>query len=333
MAPLQDVSNSTSSAPQQEALTKKKSKKSKKNKEVLSTESRILERLTRAVKDATPQMNRSPELVPLTVEWEATKKKLRLLVSLANEYAEHMRTMNESKSKLVSHMALLSENSPIFESVGENTLNGKSTRALESIRGDPEVGKKTTITQIIKSSNDSVHSVGSLQQMASAQALIQDRDFRAYVIDYATEWEKAVSKKVENELKKVRALQATRSHYESKVEKLREFAEELETKGKKNPPTQVERLARNETKLLEAFECHEKEAGRLCVLIEQATSDGWKDLYHLMKYYCKWESFRVEQESEIVSEHLPAALESMKAAFKEHQTTLSSKKTQEEDSS
>eukprot|EP00536_Pseudo-nitzschia_multiseries_P004647 jgi/Psemu1/188484/e_gw1.78.67.1 len=294
MAPLEDVSNSASEAPKSNALTKKKTRKTKKTKEVLSVEAKILERLAQAVDDAPPCMNRSPELVPLTVEWEATKKKLRLLVSLTKEYAENTRTMNESRSKLVNHMAVLSENSPIFDSVGENTLNGN---------------------------------VGTLQQMASAQGLIQDRDFRAYVIDYAIEWEKAVSKKVESELKRVRALQTTRSHYESKVEKLRQYAEELEMKGKTNPPSQVEKLKRNETKMLEAFECHEKEAGRLCVLIEQATTDGWKDLYHLLKYYCKWESYRVEQESEVYSQLLPAALESMKAAFKEHSTAVPTKKT------
>eukprot|EP00532_Pseudo-nitzschia_australis_P000693 CAMPEP_0168182420 /NCGR_PEP_ID=MMETSP0139_2-20121125/11885_1 /TAXON_ID=44445 /ORGANISM="Pseudo-nitzschia australis, Strain 10249 10 AB" /LENGTH=333 /DNA_ID=CAMNT_0008103351 /DNA_START=41 /DNA_END=1042 /DNA_ORIENTATION=+ len=317
MTPLTDVSNSA-------APPKRKSiKKKRKSKEVLSTGAKILDRLTQAVDDAPPSMNRSPELVPLTMEWEATKKKLRWTVSVAKEYAETTRAMHESRSKLVSQLVLLSENSPIFDSIGEHTLNGKSMRALQSMREEPPVGKRTTINQIIKSSDESANSLGSLHEMAATQGIIQERDFRTQVIDYAIEWEKAVSEKVESELKKVRTLQATRAHYEKKLEKLRLCAEDLEKKGKKEPSNQDDKLERNEAKLMEAFESHEKEAGRLCVLLEEATTNGWRDLYHLVKYYCKWESYRVEQESDIYSRLLPTTLESMKATFNEYPFLLS----------
>jgi len=293
---------------------------------VASVQSRILDRLAKEVNDAPPTMNRSPELVPLTVEWEATKKKLRLLVTLTKDYAETTRIMHASRSNLVDHLVLLSDKSPIFDSVGKS-LDDKSSRALRSICENPSTTKRTMVNQIIDS-NDTTKSVETLNLLAATQGTFQERDFRNQIIEYAVEWEKAVTEKVEVELKKVRSLHATRSHYEKKVEQMRQWADDLEKKGKTNPVRKVKKLEENETKLLEAFEVHEKEAGRLCVLLEEATTNSWNDLYHLVKNYCKWESYRVNQESEIYSQLMPATLESMRTAFKRNSNSTKKKKKQ-----
>jgi hypothetical protein len=117
-------------------------------------------------------------------------------------------------------------------------------------------------------------------------------------------------------LKNVRKLQADRAHYEKKVEALRQRANELESKGKMSPASQVVKLERNETKLKHAYMLHEYDAGRLCVLIEAAATNGWKDLYHVVKNYIKWESNRVGRESDIYCQ-MSGTLKSMKANFKE----------------
>ena len=286
-----------------------------------SVRSRILDRLAKAVNDAPPGMNRSPELVPLTLEWESTKKNLRLLVSLAKNYAETTQAMHTSRSKLVNHFAILSEKSPLFDSIGKKSLDRKSTQVLKS-----STTKRTTVSEIIDSSKETAISVGTLQMLAATQELFLERDFRAQIIEYAVEWEKAITEKVGEELKKVRGLQTTRTHYEKKVEQLRQWANALEEKGKENPPTKAEKLVRNEGKLKEAFELHEEEAGRLCLLLEEVTTNGWKDLYNLVKNYCRWESYRVDQESGIYSELMPITLESMKTAFKKKLNSTTKKK-------
>ena len=291
----------------------------------VSVQNRISDRLTRSVNSASlSKKNRSPELIPLAVEWETTKKKLRLLVSMTKDYGESTRIMQASRSKLVNHLGLLSDKSPIFDSVGKQTLNTKSTTlALISILEDPLT--KMTVAQVVKEQQKSsegttvvVNSVEALQQLATTQEVVQQREYRTQVVDYAMEWEKTVSERVEGELKKVRILQTSRSHYEKKVEQLRQRTNELEKKGKTNTVAQAERLERNEKKLKDAFSSHETEAGRLCVLIEEATTNGWKDLYHLVENYCKWETNRVDQESDIYSQLLPTTLDSMKSTFKKN---------------
>ena len=278
---------------------------------VVTAQARISERLNRAVEAVSQTKNRSPELVPLTADWEITKKKLRLVVSLAKDYADTTRKMNTSRNKFVLHLGLLSKNSPLFDDVGK-PLNGESTQILQTIREDPTT--KSTVVAQVKSKN-TIRSVEALEQLAATQGIVNEREYNDRVVDYAIEWEKTVLEQVESELKKVRKLQGDRSYYEKKVDTLRQRANNLEEKGKTIPPSQVERLERNETKLKEAFVLHEKEAGRLCVLIEEVTSNGWKDLYHLVKNYCKWESNRVSRETDIYSE-LSTTIDSMKSTFK-----------------
>jgi hypothetical protein len=278
---------------------------------VVTAQVRISERLNRAVEAVSQTKNRSPELVPLTADWEITKKKLRLVVSLAKDYADTTRKMNTSRTKFVMHLGLLSEKSPLFDDVGK-PLNGASAQTLQTIREDPTT--KSTVVAQVKSKN-TIRSVKALEQLAATQGIVNEREYNDRVVDYAIEWEKTVLEQVENELKKVKKLQGDRSYYEKKVDTLRQKANNLEEKGKTIPPSQVERLERNETKLKEAFVVHEKEAGRLCVLIEEVTSNGWKDLYHLVKNYCKWESNRVSRETDIYSE-LSTTIDSMKSTSK-----------------
>jgi hypothetical protein len=277
---------------------------------VVTAQARISERLNRAVEAVSQTKNRSPELVPLTAEWEITKKKLRLVVSSAKDYAETTRKMNTSRNKFVMQLGLLSEKSPLFDNVGK-PLNAKSTQTLQTIREDPT----TKITVVAQVKSNTIRSVEALEQLAATQGIVNEREYNDRVVVYAIEWEKTVTEQVESELKKVRKLQGDRSYYEKKVETLRQRANNLEAKGKTIPASQAERLERNETKLKEAFVLHEKEAGRLCVLIEEVTSNGWKDLYHLVKNYCKWESNRVSRETDIYSE-LSTTIDTMKSTFK-----------------
>ncbi|MGK3735681.1 MAG: hypothetical protein ACI8RD_009793 [Bacillariaceae sp.] len=304
---------STSSSLVNKKSTKKNANTAKKGEGttavLVTAQDRISERLNRAVEAVSQTKNRSPELVPLTAEWEITKKKLRLVVSLAKDYAETTRKMNTSRNKFVMHLGQMSQNSPLFDNIGKS-LNANCTQTLKTIREDPTT--KITVVAQVKSSK--IRSVEALEQLVATQGIVNEREYNDRVIDYAIEWEKTVTEQVESELKKVRKLQGDRSYYEKKVETLRQRANNLESKGKTVPASQAERLERNETKLKEAFVLHEKEAGRLCVLIEEVTSNGWKDLYHLVKNYCKWESNRVSRETDIYSE-LSTTINSMKSNF------------------
>lgn len=105
--------------------------------------------------------------------------------------------------------------------------------------------------------------------------------------------------------------------FEISVDGLRRKVNGLESKGKEIPQPQVERLSRNEQKLKNAWETHEQRAGKLCVLIEQVTEQGWKDLYPLIKNAIKWEVNRLGREN-VTYGRLPSALDAMEISFQRH---------------
>jgi len=262
-----------------------------------------------------PTKNRSPDLIPLAAEYEQFKKNLRTLVSSVKHYAECTERMVASRDELVEQLGLMSENSPFYNDLGYE-LDAEATEALEVSSRQTDNNGSKNIQDVVREwkqrNRVEVSSLQVLQQCASAQAVVNAREYRSHVLRYAIEWEQVVTERVEAELKNVKKLQCDRSHYERKVESMRRRANDLEAKGKTSPASQAEKLERNETKLKEANKTHETEAGRLCVLIEAVTKEGWKDLYLLAKNYIKWESNRVGRESDSFSQ-LPATLDSMKS--------------------
>jgi len=152
--------------------------------------------------------------------------------------------------------------------------------------------KPIAVTQIAEvcrnESGAKAFSLRSVYSLASIQAVIIDTEYEAHIIEYTTNWMKIVCERVDFGLEHVRKLASERLHYERKVETLRKRSGDLQKKGKASPDSAIERLSRNETKLKEAFAAHEKEAGKLCALIETVTHEGYKDLYILVRNYIEW---------------------------------------------
>ena len=165
-----------------------------------------------------------------------------------------------------------------------------------------------------KDGKEEVPSFAILQQLAETQGVVDAYELQSHVLDYAIEWERVITTRIDNELEATKKHQQDRTHYETKVEKLRKVVNDMEEKGKPVSTAFAEKLERNEEKLKEAFETHEASAGRSCVLIEAATQSGWRDLYHLVKNTMKWESNRVGRANDIYS-HIPKSLDAMKVTF------------------
>jgi hypothetical protein len=68
----------------------------------LHSKTKIAERLAKAVDSASPEKNknRSPELIPLTEEYEAMKKKLRRLTAVVKTYADTTEKMNLARDEV-----------------------------------------------------------------------------------------------------------------------------------------------------------------------------------------------------------------------------------------
>jgi hypothetical protein len=201
----------------------------------------------------------------------------------------------------------MSEDSPIYEEIGTPLDETASQHVKVLIAAKKEDTVKKSVRDIVTDWEGSQPQVSfqCIQQLASAQGHVDTMEFQTHVLDYVAEWEKVITTRIDSEWKDVKKLAADRGHYENKVEVLRKKTNEMQAKGKVTPSATAEKLQRNEEKLKEAFEIYELAAGKLCVLIEEATTGGWRDLYPLVKNVMKWEANRVGRESDIYAKLLP----------------------------
>lgn len=121
-------------------------------------------------------------------------------------------------------------------------------------------------------------------------------EYTTFILDFALEWHDIVTSMLDQEIDRVRQLQRRRIHYERKVGALRKRTNTIEGRGKETPTALAEKLARNEQKLSLAWENHEQRAARLCVLLEEVTENGWKDLYPLVRNTFTFEVNRVSRD-------------------------------------
>jgi hypothetical protein len=242
---------------------------------------------------------------------------------------------------MVDQLAILSENTPIFSHVGQKlkpkdvdelrTLADSITKANNVEQGG---GGKVTVqvddlaSTWAKKNGTTTVSLAALNQLADLQGEINGHEFQNHIMEYVEEWDAVVTTRIDQILKDTKKLQLDRTHYEDKVDKLRNTVNELETKGKTTPTGTADKLARNEEKLKEAWEAHETSAAKSCLLIEEATQRGWKELYHVVKNLMKWETNRVGRANDIYA-NVPDALDSMKATLQQSgkKSTKKKKKT------
>lgn len=283
--------------------------------------------------------NRSPDLVPLTADYIQMKNDIKGLLEVLLAYQKCTRELQESRFKIAQKLTQLTEQTPLFNEVGreldadatdnlhllsqQHSLSPSSlpTESFSPSISTPKASSSMSFflqsmglvkedesgpTLVNKISRDYCDRIGAnvvslygIYSLGAAQAVGNDSEYQTRVIDYATEWIETVTGRVDQALKRVRKLGAERLHYERKIQTLRDKASDLERKGKSSPSSAVERLSRNEIKLKDAFVAHEKEAGKVCVLIETVTREGYKDVYILARNYIQWELNRIGGESDI----------------------------------
>ncbi|KAG7372398.1 hypothetical protein IV203_018541 [Nitzschia inconspicua] len=281
---------------------------------------KITERLNKVFQEASALgKNRSADLVPLTAEYDQLKHQFRALVSVVKNYKTKTVAMNDAKFQLAEQLATMSKKSPIYDEIG-NDIDEETSAALKRLyqRSEPSDHRRLTTTDEVtalkeeyrKHQGTDILSMYGLFSFGAAQDVANSNEYQTHVVDYVVEWERVVTERIDAELKYTKELESTRRHYEDKIIRLREKSNEIEEKGKEPSKGQAEKLARNEDKLKDAFTKHERQAGKLCALIEAVTHEGYKDLYPLVKNYMKWEMNRISREHDI-AERLSETLECM----------------------
>mmetsp|Transcript_17802 Transcript_17802/g.43958 ORF Transcript_17802/g.43958 Transcript_17802/m.43958 type:complete len:698 (-) Transcript_17802:1990-4083(-) len=232
------------------------------------------------------ERQRSSELPDLAKKYQTFRKKLLGVVKSVKTYQKAVAQMEQARSACLDECSNLMQEPP----TGGKVRPGTFQIAVE----------KSPITK--------------LKEFAEMEQENRAKEFQEYVLDYAARWEDSVTQRVDKELKQVKKLQQSRSHYEKKIEGLRKKVNALDNKGKDIPADLLVKLERNEIKLKDALEAHEWNASRLCALIEQVTQYGWKDLLPLVSNLMKYEFNRSGGELAMYGK-FPLVIESFQQPF------------------
>ena len=158
-------------------------------------------------------------------------------------------------------------------------------------------------------------SLASIVQDASQVTRNMDSVFQARIVDYCTEWERAVTSRVDGRIKETNNLRKKVTQYEKKVKPLRRRVNRKEASGKDASTKLKEKLARYETKLKSTLKSHESSAAVLGQLLEQVINKGWKDLAPLVRNLIQWE-FEYATGTFVALSRLPAISATLMEAVK-----------------
>lgn len=158
--------------------------------------------------------------------------------------------------QVAQHLALLAKDTPLFDKTGQL----------------PDA----------EHPSDKVLSYLSIQEGVSGKAKMYCQKYAQFVIDYAIEWEKVVSSRVNKGLKTAEQLRVELDHYQRKVESLRQAANATMAKGKQVDAKTADKLTRNEDKLGKCRDTHAQFVRSLCILMDEVTDRSWRDLHPLL---------------------------------------------------
>jgi len=279
----------------------------------------VAERLWRAKKEAKDLgATVSPDLVPLTKEYQLWRKKMSVLNKYIDEYKTAMNVLSEKRNQLFTQYAKLSENTPLFDHIGKPLTVAQISQVEQS--GDDET------RQSIESRTKSVMEVadqigpGSLmahQQLSVMHEKLNEIDYQNHIVGYIDEWDTVVTSQLDDELKTVRELAKNRDKYIGKVDILRQKVNTIERKSKQDAPKKLtDQLDRNEARLEECDILYEKKANEVSVVLYEATRRGWVDLYPVIKNVMKFEINRLGRDSSTYGSH-HSTLEALKIDYRD----------------
>ena len=154
---------------------------------------------------------------------------------------------------------------------------------------DTPLFSKTGLMPSAENPSDTVQSYLSIQEGVAAKAKVYLQKYSQFVIDYASEWEKVVTTRVDRGLKVAEQQRLELDHYQRKVEALRQSANATMVKGKQVDPKAAEKLIRNEEKLGKIKETYAKFTVSLCTLVDEVTVRSWRDLHPLLVKIAQFE--------------------------------------------
>jgi len=195
-------------------------------------------------------MNISADLTALKQRYGSLKKKLTRLINVLEKHHAIMKEISKSRIDVASQITSLTQGTPMFSCGGDMENHSQSYAAIHS-------------------------------DICSKGEDFADK-YNQFVVLYVLEWENVVTKRVNAGLKTTESLRLDLDHYQRKVEELKLQVNKLLSKGKMPDEKTKDKLKRNEEKLSNAKQIHDKASQDMCMLLEETVDHGWKDLHPIL---------------------------------------------------
>eukprot|EP00538_Stauroneis_constricta_P013209 CAMPEP_0119571558 /NCGR_PEP_ID=MMETSP1352-20130426/44177_1 /TAXON_ID=265584 /ORGANISM="Stauroneis constricta, Strain CCMP1120" /LENGTH=569 /DNA_ID=CAMNT_0007621239 /DNA_START=684 /DNA_END=2393 /DNA_ORIENTATION=+ len=218
----------------------------------------------------------SHDLKSLTERYNGFVKKLKQLISVLKSHNDAQMTFLQSRLAVANHVADMCRDSPLVQDIGSSVAAPEKNAGKNGNAAAPA----DYSAPVVDSSNGSTYM--SIHTAAERKGALYASKYKQHVIDYVIEWEKVITTRVTNGLKKWEQVRVETDHYHKKVETLRQSANTAMSKGKQVDPKSADKLTRNEEKWIQARQTHQKVTTDLCILIDEIVNRSWRDLHPLL---------------------------------------------------
>jgi len=287
-------------------------KRSEENKTIPT--SRTKDRVGRRFKEnvlKTSSKNRHVDLDVAAEKFKALKVKLSRLIIVLREQHASMVQLNEKRLQTAIHLAALSQGSPIDFVTGKVDRERPSSNRIEAEPSHRDSGLGAIVP---RSSKTLENNYALVHTSLNRRSKVYADKYKQFVLNYAIEWEKTITTRVEAGLKTAEVFRRNLDHYTNKTESLRLNCHMIVAKGKVVDPKQGEKLRRNEEKLASARNEYEIFASSLHMLVEEVTDRAWKDMHPLLLKVLQFDSTLSADEAKILGDLKVASDELKKLA-------------------
>jgi len=213
-----------------------------------------------------------------------------------------------SKSRLEVAKAInaLTVDTPLFKCAGDIPAG-----AVGTTDGGGEQ-QPSTSTDIVQHNSSNPTSYAAIHLQLHKKYKLYSEKYAEHILKYAAEWERILTTRISGNLKTSEKLRVDLDHYAKKVEDLNKTMNKTMSKGKSVDDKGVDKLKRNEAKLVQARAEYDRFVNDLCGYMEEVLHRGWKDLHPLLVKMAQFDSTLSNEEAQLLKGSMMSVTEEMK---------------------
>jgi hypothetical protein len=299
----------------------------------------VKNRIVTRVKDKTglaKSKNRSEDLAKLREKHNQFSKNLKYLITTIQSNHDAMVAFSKSRLDVAKAINALTVDTPLFKCAGDipasaigttdggisGDVNPTSAAAAKAANKTNKTNKTndnmSSSTAIVVAHDSDPISFAAVHLQLHKKTKLYHQKYVEHILTYAADWERILSTRVNKHLKHAEKLRVDLDHYQKKVEELNKDANKTMTKGKSVSDKGVDKLKRNEQKLVNARREHEQFVSDLCGFMEEIMERGWKDLHPLLVKMAQFDVTLSGEEASLLSKGMVIVVGELKALAGKH---------------